>query len=403
MKIGLDARTMSAPRPRGTGRNLLDAFRLIPGMRPQWHFTLYHQESLAANAALAGVSFQRPNVRLRRLELPGDRIGAWFHVRLPLAARCDRLDLLHLPANTGPLWCPVPAVLTVHDLIPLQLPDEATARQRRAFRRGVQRGIRAARHLITPSEATAEAVVGEFGVPRERITVIPWAADQRIAQAAARGLDAAERLHLRTRHRLAERWLLSFSGRSPRKNAAGVLGGFAQVPVALRANLHLVLVGCEPESRRAELGRLASDLGIGGAVRILGFVPHADLPALLGGAAGLLMPSRAEGFGLPILDAFACGVPVLTSRRSSMPEVAGNAAAYCDPDDARSIAAGIARLLDPVAARVLTEAGRTRLESFSWQRTAEAMCAVYERCGPKRATIRHRARARGSAMTAEMG
>jgi glycosyltransferase involved in cell wall biosynthesis len=115
------------------------------------------------------------------------------------------------------------------------------------------------------------------------------------------------------------------------------------------------------------------------------------------------MPSRAEGFGLPILDAFACGVPVLTSRRSSMPEVAGEAAVYCDPDEPADIAAGIVRLLEPATARALAAAGRARLECFSWQRTAAAMCAVYECCGPARAAVRRGKTEREPVMAGEVG
>jgi glycosyltransferase involved in cell wall biosynthesis len=116
------------------------------------------------------------------------------------------------------------------------------------------------------------------------------------------------------------------------------------------------------------------------AVRVFGFVSHEDLPGLLGGACGLVMPSLCEGFGLPILDAFACRTPVLTSDLSSMPEVAGDAAAYCNPHSLTSIAEGIAQLLDRTSAERLRRAGAERLQSFSWERTARLMCGVYERC-----------------------
>jgi glycosyltransferase involved in cell wall biosynthesis len=149
---------------------------------------------------------------------------------------------------------------------------------------------------------------------------------------------------------------------------------------AVRAAVQLVIVGCEPASFRAELEERALRHSIRDRYRLLGFVPHEDLPWLLRGACGLVMPSLAEGFGLPILDAFACGTPVLTSNLSSMPEVAGQAAIYCDPRSPGSIAAGIVRLLDPRIARGLRQAGYERLREFSWQRTARLMCDVYERC-----------------------
>lgn len=381
MNIGLDARTMTVLRPRGTGRNLLDLFRRVPLLRPDWRFILYHQRPLSvADRARPDAPWQLPNVELRQIDLPGDRLDAWFQLRLPYAARRDQLDLLHLPANAAPAWCPVPSVVTIHDLIPLTLPGELSPRATRAFRRGIVRAVHNATRIITVSRATRDVLRREFDVPEARMTVIPWAPDARMLAAATAPLTAAERRRIQVRYNLGPRWLVNFSGSTRRKNATGVLAGFAQVAPQVRGDLQVVLLGCEPEAYRAELVARAEQLGIGAGCRILGFIPHDDLPALLRASAGLLMPSRGEGFGLPILDAFACGVPVLTSNVSSMPEVADDAAVYCDPDDAGSIAAGIAKLLEPSVATRLVEAGRRRLALFDWERTAAAVCAVYEQC-----------------------
>lgn len=385
MRIGLDARTMTMPRPRGTGRNLIDAYRLIPSLRPNWEFILYHQRPLPDGPRddRGPLPWDYPNVRLRRLDMPGDRFDAWFQVRLPLAARNDRVDLLHLPASAAPAWNPVPVVVTIHDLIPLQIADEMTSEQTVVFARGVDRALSRARRFITPSAATRELICARYGVGRERIDVVPWAPDTRIVADARQTLSASRRQRIRERYGLAQRWLLSFSGNARRKNARGVIDAFARVPAAMRRDYQLVLVGCEPETCRAALEVEAERAGISGQVRPLGFVPLEDLPVLLRGASGLVMPSRGEGFGLPILDAFACGVPVLTSDISSMPEVAGDAAVYCDPHDPASIANGIEQLLTPETAARLVPRGYEQLAKFSWERTAEAMCAVYEKATSK--------------------
>ncbi len=384
-RIGLDARGIFMPRPRGTGRNLLDAYQLIPPMCPEWEFVLYHQRE-SADVMLGN----HPNVRTRRIDIPGDRFDLWFQTRLPLAAWRDGVDLLHLPANAAPAWSPVPFVVTVHDLMPLTIADGQSPHGRDAFRRGVERAVRGAVHLISPSNATRDELCQRFGVSHERITVIPWAPDRGVARvlgdAAPAGLGSlgssarAEVERVRARYGLDGAWLLNFSGSSPRKNAAGLVDAIACLSPETRGDLRLVLVGCEPASFRVELEARARRLGVQQYCRLLGFVPHEDLPGLLCGARGLVMPSLCEGFGLPILDAFACGIPVLTSRLSSMPEVAGDAAVYCDPRSPESIAEGITRLLYQPIAEQLRLAGCVQLRQFSWERTARLMCEVYERC-----------------------
>jgi glycosyltransferase involved in cell wall biosynthesis len=395
-RIGLDARTIFSPRPRGTGRNLADAYRLIPALRPDWEFVLYHQRDarkcplLSRPPDASGVQVDlrsHPNVHTRRIDVPGDRLGLWFQARLPLAAWRDRVDLLHLPANAAPVWCPVPYVVTVHDLIPLSVVGQAPRRARQAFRRGLERALHGAAHVITPSNTTRDELHEEFGLPYERVTVIPWAPDRDVAAAIGDDGTQARIRRVRTRYRLEKDWLLNFSGSSRRKNASGIVEAVARSSPELRGSLLVVLVGCEPPAARAKLKAMAERLGVRSCFRFLGFVPHEDLAALLGGARGLLMPSLAEGFGLPILDAFASGVPVLTSHLSSMPEVAGDAAVYCDPHDPGSIADGLAQLLDPAVANRLVARGTARVRAFTWEHTAAAMCAAYEHCLARQPTV----------------
>jgi glycosyltransferase involved in cell wall biosynthesis len=402
VRIGLDARSVFSPRPRGTGRNLLDAYCLIPTLRPDWEFVLYHQREVASvggdparptdaeRVAADRSPFSLPNVRTRRIDIPGDRLDLWFQARLPAAAWRDAVDLLHLPANAAPATCAVPLVVTIHDLIPLTVAGEATARQRRAFQRGIVRAVRNAAQIITPSNATRDELQRMFAVDPGRITVIPWAPDRGILRTlgtegltdgrSAEAALAVETERIRQRYGLDDAWLLNFSGSSPRKNALRVIDAFARVAPGIRRAVPLVLVGCEPPAFRAALETQAAQHHVRSDCRLLGFVPQEDLAGLLAGARGLLMPSLCEGFGLPILDAFACGTPVLTSNCSSMPEVAGAAALYCDPHDAASIADGIAGLLDPGVAQRLICAGFRRLRHYSWEQTARLMCAVYERC-----------------------
>lgn len=384
MRIGLDARTIFSPRPRGTGRNLFDAYRLIPGLRPEWSFRLYHRRPASVcplYAAETAPDDARPaweygNCRLRRVNMPGDRFDAWFQFRLPLAALRDRVDLMHYPANAAPFYSPIPFVITIHDLVPLKVNDELSPRQRKRFRRGIERGLRAAARIITPSQATADELHADFGVRPERVSVIPWAPDGALLRASV--VTSAQRCDLAARYKLDRPWLLNFSGNSSRKNARNLLAGIAQLPAEVRNRVRFLFIGCEPASFRAALSSAAERLGVAEVCRLTGFAPHGDLPLLLREARGLLMPSLREGFGLPILDAFATDTPVVTSACSSMPEVAGEAAVYCDPQSPSSIGAAIGKLLDDIVASDLVRAGRKRLARFTWERTARAMCGVYD-------------------------
>lgn len=380
IRIGLDARTLTMPRPRGIGISLRDLYRLLPARRPDWQFVLYHQRAAEVTLDVAGQPWQHPNVRLQRIEMPGDRFDAWFQLRLPLAARRDRIDLLHLPASVAPAFCPVPFVVTVHDVIPLKVPGELPPARERAYRRGVMRAVRGAEQIVTISNSTREDLRAGFGAAPGRMTTILWPPDMRIVTAAATAFDIEQREQIRRKYGLCERWLITFSGGGRRKNARGVLDGFSRVRPAFRRGVQVVLVGCEPESHRQQLAGDAERLGIAGNCRVLGYLPDDDIPMLLRGSRGLLIPSRYEGFGWPILDAFVCGVPVLTSNVSSMPEVAGDAAVYCDPSDPRTIATGIERLLDADVAAELSERGHKRLSLFDRERHVDAMCAVFERC-----------------------
>jgi glycosyltransferase involved in cell wall biosynthesis len=394
MKIGLDARTLMMPRPRGTGRNLLDAYRVLPTLRPDWTFVLYHQRAVPDD--VPAPPWDHPNVQLRKIDMPGDRLDAWFQLRLPFAARQDQLDLLHCPANAAPRWAPVPLVTTIHDLVPIVLDGELPAAETRRFRLGVERGIRHSVRLITPSEATRQELHAHFGVPEARVGVVPWAADTAILATQGTGLSEQRRAELRSAYDLGQRWLVTFAGSTPRKNARAVLNAFARVPNDIRRDVRVVLIGAEPAAYRADLEQSAQTHGIADACRVLGFVPYADLPDLVRSASGMLIPSKCEGFGLPVLDAFATGVPVLASNVSSLPEVGGDAVLYCDPYDPRDIAVGITRLLDPETARGLIERGRARVTEFTWERTATALGDVYAQCGAELGAIQEAAMA-GSA------
>ncbi len=372
VRIALDARTIYSRARRGTGKNLLDAYRMMARLRPEWRFVLYHRGFEGVDP-FAGSA----NISNRAIEMPGDRWDLWEHLRLPAAVCRDGIDLLHCPANSCPRFRATRVVSTVHDLIPLKLSDPTMNGEAERFLRSVRRCLARSERVMAVSESTKQDLIVDLGGDPDRIDVIAWAADSGCAPVR----DEAELSRIRSRYNIRGRSMLAFSGRTRRKNAEGMIRGFAQVPAELRREVQFVLVGVEPIEQRAALTELIGELGIDQDCAVFGFAPEEDIAPLLSGADALAFCSLYEGFGLPILDAFRCETAVLTSNVSSMPEVAGDAAVYCDPSDCDSIAEGMTRLLGDADLRdLLVRRGRERAQRFTWESTAESICRIFDRC-----------------------
>ncbi len=373
LRIALDARDIFVPQRRGTGKNLLDAYRSLARFKPDWTFHLYHQ-GVISNNPFEGYA----NVIPRVVRMPGDRWHGWELIRLPLAAWSDGADVLHCPCNSCPRFSPMPMVATVHDLIPLKVHDpDFPHRELTMFHKRVGRCVRYASRIITVSEHSKKDLISDLGVEPHRVDVIPWAPDSAYGPVQ----DEAELRSVWSRYKIQQPYLLAFSGRGRRKNAEGMIRGFSQLPIDVRRSAMFLIVGVEQDTEQKRLQRLLQEVRIEDRCRIVGFVPEPDVAPLLSGAVGLAYCSLYEGFGLPILDAFRCETPVLTSNVSSMPETAGEAAIYCDPGDPQSIAEGMKRLLgDEKLRKELVRRGIERVRQYSWERTARDMADVFEKC-----------------------
>jgi glycosyltransferase involved in cell wall biosynthesis len=368
MKLALDAREIYRPRRRGIGKSLTELYRHLARLRPDWRILMFHQVE-TADDPLAGL----PNVQRRRIDIPGYRWDLWQRLRLPMAVRLSGSDVLHCPANTAAAHPGAALVLTIHDLIPL---EEAFATPgSRTWGQNVARAARKARRILTPSRYVQERITQVFGVQADKVTVCPWAADP-----ACRRVTDAELLKRLRRKRGIQTYrpyVLGFGGADPRKNTAGILQAWARMPEGVRDACALLLVGIQ-EPALTVFRRQAQHLGLDGSCFLDEFVEEEEIPALISGATVMCYPSRSEGFGLPILDAFACQTPVLTSNTTSLPEVAGDAAMLVDPEDPKAIAAGLMELLGNDALRAdMVARGREQLSRFTWtacaERTAEAI------------------------------
>jgi alpha-1,3-rhamnosyl/mannosyltransferase len=261
---------------------------------------------------------------------------------------------------------------TIHDLTWIHYPNYVDGPTRRILERGMPDTLARADRIITVSHFVADEVERILGVPRERISVTPLGVSP-----VFQPRDAVTCRPVLSRYGLDHgRYLLSVSTLDPRKNLAGLASAFGQLPSSLQRAHPLVLSGAAGwgDAPGADFRRLEAR----GLVRWLGYVSEYDLPFLYAGASVFAMPSFYEGFGLPLLEAMASGVPVITSVRASMPEVTGGAALLVDPDDTEAIATGLAVLLEDSGRReACVHSGLRRATAFRWDGTVDATVDAY--------------------------
>ena len=288
-----------------------------------------------------------------------------------MAARLGA-DLVHSLASTAPLWGRVPRITTIHDLNYLLVPEAHFGLLGLGMRVLVPASVRRSRRLIVDAASTRDDLQRHLKVDPGKVDVVPLAA------APPAGGAATGEAELRARLGLGDRAVvLSPGARRPHKNLATVIDALAQIPAEQRPML--VATGYRTPYED-ELRARAAGLGVGADLVLPEWLGAADLEGLYALSSAVVFVSRSEGFGLPVLEAMTRGVPVITSSRSSMPEVAGTAALLVDPDDQHAIAGALTTLVtDPAERERLIAAGRARAAQFSWERTAELTAASYGR------------------------
>jgi glycosyltransferase involved in cell wall biosynthesis len=264
-------------------------------------------------------------------------------------------------------------VVTIYDLSFVSHPESHMSANVEHCLRGTKLAIDRADALIAISESTRRELIETMGAPPARIVVTPLAADPGLGRVSDPGRLAAAR----RRYELPERFVLFLGAMEPRKNLLRLIEAFAVLKPALRRETVLVVAGAQGWLNDSVRDR-ADRLGLAESVRFAGYVAAEDLAALYSLATVFAYPSLWEGFGLPVLEAMACGTPVLTSDVSSLPEVAGDAALLVPPTDVEAIADGLTRLLGDAALRSdLAARGLRRVAAFSWERCARETLAVY--------------------------
>jgi glycosyltransferase involved in cell wall biosynthesis len=304
---------------------------------------------------------------------------AWEQTGLPVVAEQVGADVIHMPNYSMPLRPGLPTVVTIHDLSFFTDPDRYTQLNAVSLKSATRTSARQAARLIVPSKATRDELVRVLGIEPEKIDVAYHGVDHRLFHRP----DEVQVSRVTARLGLHGRPYVAFLGSlTPRKNAAALVSGWAAAVADMTDPPALVLAGGGGWSQELDeaVARVPAHLRL---VRP-GYLPFADLPGFLGGAIVVAAPSRGEGFGLPVLEAMACGAPVLTTYLTSLPEVGGEAVAYTEPD-ADSIAFALRALLDdPVRRVALSEAGYARAQDFTWAASAAAHVASYKRAVEQR-------------------
>jgi len=378
MRIGFDA-TSAVRQGAGIGRNTRELLRALAQHDPANAYRLiYASPPGAPDQPLPRLG---PNFHVRHL--PFDDLWLarlWHRAQMPLPVNwlTGAIDLFHAPDFTLPPTLPgTRTVLTVHDLSFVRDPESAVPVLRAYLNKVVPRSVARTDHVLADSQATRADLMALYGTAPEKITVL-YSGVNPVFQPVS---DPARLAAVRAKYGLGPApFVLGLGTLQPRKNFARLIQAVARQPDPL---LNLVLVGGKGWLNDAIFAEVARS-GLEGRVIFPGFAADEDLPALYSAARVFAYPSTYEGFGLPILEAYACGTPVVTSTASCLPEVAGDAALLVNPTDVDALAAALHQAASDEALRTtLSASGFERVKAFTWDNAAKQLMGVYAAVGRK--------------------
>ncbi len=374
MRIAIDASSVP-PSPAGAGVYAIELVRALAQRDAHDGYALFTR-----GAWFDDVAHDKKNWRIEHVDARSRPARlAWEHTQLPAALQRLRIDVLHSTHHTLPLRSGgAKRVVTIHDVTFFRMPERYPPARRWYMQALTRLSARVADAIIVPSRAVRDDVLRLLNVPEARVTVVYEAASADYAP-----VDRAVGAVIAARHGVHQDYVLNVGSLEPGKNRARLIHAMRQLRDEGVDNA-LLVVGQKAWDYERDF-QLVNELGMRDRVVFAGYVPQADMPALYSGATAFACPSLYEGFGLPILEAMACGAPTLTSNVSATAEVAGEAALLVDPLSVAAIRDGLRELLTDETLRArLSEAGRARAAEFSWSRAADETHAVYERVHAKR-------------------
>lgn len=367
--IGIDARVLFMPMMKGMGfylQNLLENFITLD---KENSYILYYDT--------------RQNVKLRTLNSPnfsvkgisirsGDSFHSWEQVRLPIELSRDKIDILHSPANTSIFASRCPRICTVHDTILQEL--EKKGFDNFYFNRFIPFSLRRAKKIITCSIYSKQKINKLLNIPEEKIEVIP----NGVSSIFKKINDKEAISKVKRKYAIEGEYIFNVGGESPWKNVSNLILAYKLLVSKSSIKQKIVIAGIRTKSIAENHLKEIAELGLSDRAIILGYVSEQELVHLYNGAEIFVYPSLNEGFGLPPLEAMACGIPVVASNKASIPEVVGDAAILVDATNESAIAKGIGLILNNAALKdKLRDLGTKRCSRFTWQQTAKKTLQLY--------------------------
>ncbi|MEW5717428.1 MAG: glycosyltransferase family 1 protein [Chloroflexota bacterium] len=367
MLIGIDASRATSNAPTGTENYSRELIRALLALDHKNHYRLYTRENVPQDF-FAARELRITNYEFRTIPFP----RVWTHARLSYDMLTRAPDALWVPAHVLPLIHPRRSFVTIHDLGQAHFPQAHPPLQRAYHNWSVWWSARAASRVFADSESTRDDLTRFFRVPAEKISVVYPAYDARLYQPIR---DAAVIERVKAKYRIAKDYILTVGTIHPRKNYARLVEAVKKLEIR---DLRLVIAGKQGWLSDSVFARI-KESNLQSLISILDYVPANDLPALMSGARVFAFPSLYEGFGLPILEAQACGTPVVCSMTSSLPEAAGDAALFFDPLDVDAMAGALQRALSDAALRAkLIARGFENIKRFSWEVSARQILRAFE-------------------------
>lgn len=372
MKIGIEAQRIFRSKKHGMDMVILEVLRALQKIDSPFEFVVFVQPDsdrcLQETAKMKIVEF-------------GGSYPVWEQIKLPKKVKEYGVDLLHCTSNTAPLKCPTPLILTLHDIIYLEmnvLKAKGFTRYQRMgnlYRKWIVPSVlKQAKKVITVSNFEKDRIGEALNLPKENL-VAAYNAVSSMFQPVTNNQLLAE---IKQLYKLPNQFIFFFGNTDPKKNTTRLIEAYVQYCHETNKPIPIVIGDYDPELVQRQLEKLNA-ANLFKQFHFPGYIVHKHMPAILTLAHALIYPSLRESFGIPILEGMACGTPVLTSKAASMPEVAGNAALLVDPKQVNDIKKGISQITQDIQLRnKLIPKGLARAKEFSWKSTAKQYLSIYE-------------------------